>query len=533
MQRCPPRLWLPVLLAAACGPSGAEKADPVDGPPDSAADSSPPDARCAPVTVSEAQAWLPGDLPALDRTKGLVGVAIADLDGDDWLDLVFVTMTATTFLYNDGSGTLVAGAAPPIDLPTGWPGAHAVAAVDLEQDGDWDLYLGTSGDTPDLVAWNEGGTFRTEALPDSAGAAFSGHFADADADGDLDLVVANAYWDVEAEDVVAGRVRGDENRFYIQEDGRFTNATARLPADSLDGLTFQVAWLDADTDGDLDLYVANDAGPWVSPNHLLLNDGTGHFTSAADCGCQLEMYAMGTALGDVEGDGDPDLYITDVGGPNLLVNDGAGTFHDATLAAGADIPPTAENMTSWGTTFVDLDRDRCGDLAVVYGVSGSNADYVSALDPTWEDGIEQADVLLAGDCAGGFQRRDDWGFGDRERGRSVAVGDLDRDGRPDLVTAGKPFLRVWRTEGGCDHGLRVRPAVGTQAIGARLEVEVAGDVRTEWMLPWTASSSSAHEWTVGLGTAEIADRVTVTWPDGRSATLTQVASGSDLVVAPD
>lgn len=488
--------------------------------------------ECPPATVTEHQAWTPDDLSALSQTKGLVGIAVVDLTGDDWLDVVLTAQGGTAFLYNDGTGELVEGEPPPIDLEEGWPGGQSIAAVDLEQDGDWDLYIGRARQ-PDLIAWRDGDSFRVEALPDSEGSAFSGHFADADADGDLDLIVANGYFDVEAEDVVAGLVKGDENRLYFQEGGRFIDATDRLPADSLDGMTFQAAWVDADSDGDLDLYIANDAGPWIAPNILLLNDGAGNFSHAPECFCDLAMYAMGVAITDIEQDGDPDLYITDVGGPNLLVSDGDGTFFDGTLAAGADIPPTEQSMTSWGTAAVDLDRDTCDDIAVIFGVSGSNADFVSEIDPTWVDGPLQPDVLLQGDCAGGFQAAD-WGFADPERGRSIAVGDLDRDGRPDLVTAGKPFLRAWRTSGGCETGLTLRPASGTLAIGAKLTVTIGEEQRTSWMLPWTASSSSAHEWVVGLAGADHADTLTVSWPDGRTTTLSDVAAGSGIIeIAPD
>jgi hypothetical protein len=511
------RLLLPGLLLAACQDSPVETG-------------AVPLADCPDATITEQQTWLPGELAVLDQTKGLVGLALADLTGDGWLDLIFTTQSGTAFLYNDGTGMLVEGEPPPIELEGGWPGGQAIAAVDLEQDGDWDLYLGRAGQS-DLIAWNQGGSFTTEMLPDSEGSPFSGHFADADADGDLDLVVANGYWDVEAEDVVAGKVRGDDNRLYFQDGGGFIDATDHLPADSLDGITFQAAWVDADLDGDLDLYIANDAGPWIQPNALLLNDGTGHFTRSTDCTCDLVMYAMGVAVTDIEHDGDPDLYITDVGGPNLLISDGSGGFYDGTLAAGADIPPTEQSMTSWGAAAVDLDRDTCDELAIMFGVSGSNADFVAEIDPTWVDGEQQPDVLLQGDCAGGFSRAD-WGFDDAERGRSVVVGDLDRDGRPDLVTAGKPFLRAWRTGGGCETGLTIRPAPGVLAIGARLRVTITGNQRTWWMLPWTASSSSAHEWVIGLGGAEQADRIEITWPDGRTTVREDVAAGSVLEVSP-
>jgi len=482
--------------------------------------------------VTEHQAWLSGDLTALEETKGLVGVGVADLTGDDWLDAVLIARGGMSFLHNDGTGNLAEVDPPPIDREEGWPGGMAIAVVDLEQDGDWDLYVGRANED-DFVAWNDAGSYRVEWLPDSSNTPFSGHFGDADGDGDLDLVVANGYWDIEAEEVISGQVRGHENRLYFQEDGNFVNETHRMPDDSLDGLTFQVTWVDVDSDGDLDLYVANDAGPWIAPNMLLTNDGAGNFTRASDCFCELAMYAMGVAITDIDGDGDPDLYITDVGGPDLLVNDGAGKFYNGTAAAGAQIPATAQSMTSWGTAAVDLNRDRCDDLAVIFGVSGSNSDFVTNIDPKWEDGLEQPDVLLSGDCNGQFQRVDDWGFGDPERGRSVAVGDFDRDGRPDLLTAGKPFLRLWRTSGGCPTGITLRPEPGFLAIGARIQVQVGAHLQTSWMLPWTVSSSSAHEWYIGLGGEPSADRVDILWPGGETTTLQDVPAGSLIDLRPD
>ena len=489
---------------------------------------------CAPAMVTEHQAWTPDDLSVLTQTKGLVGVAVADLTGDGWLDVVLTTQAGTAFLYNDGTGELAEGTPPEIDLADGWPSGQSIAAVDLEQDGDWDFYIGRARQ-PDVIAWSVGGSYRVEVLPDSEGSAFSGHFADADGDGDLDLMVANSYFDVEAEDVVAGLVSGDENRLYFQDGGRFLDATERLPADSLDGMTFQAAWVDVESDGDMDLYIANDAGPWIAPNLLLLNDGVGNFTHAPECFCDLAMYAMGVAISDIEQDGDPDLYITDVGGPNLLVSQGDGTFFDGTLAYGADIPPEERNMSSWGVLFTDIDADMDLDIAMMFGRLGRHSDFVKELDESWVDGEEQDDVLLLGDGSGGFVRADEVGFTDPERGRLVVAADLDGDGRHELLTSGKHFLKVWRREGGCENTLTVALSEGSgnpHGIGAKVRVQVGDRVVTQWMLPGGTASSSAMELYFGLGNASAAGSVEVTWLDGRTTTATDVAAGSRLVLEP-
>jgi hypothetical protein len=91
------------------------------------------------------------------------------------------------------------------------------------------------------------------------------------------------------------------------------------------------------------------------------------------------MFAMGVAVGDVDRTGTPDLYITDVGGPNLLLSQGDGTYVDATAAVGADIPPEPTSMVSWGTSAVDLDADQDLDLVVTFGRSGNN--FIGAVNP--------------------------------------------------------------------------------------------------------------------------------------------------------
>ena len=302
-----------------------------------------------------------------------------------------------------------------------------------------------------------------------------------------------------------------------------------MPDDTRWGITFQGAWLDADADDDLDLYVANDGGPYIEPNHLLLNDGTGNFTEKTDCFCDLEMYSMGAAVGDPDADGLPDLYVTDVAGPNLLMNQGGGAFVDATVARGADLPAAPDRMTSWGTLFTDFDANMEADLVVTFGQSGANFD---AAGTKGEDGEEQPDVVLLGVGEGNFEIAEGLSFADPERTRAVAQADLDQDGRPDLVTAGKHFFRRWETSGGCDGRLTVALAGGgsnPDGIGARVTVEAAGRVRHQWMLPGATGSSSVHELYFGLGEESAADRITVRWPDGSESEVDDVPAGRVVV----
>jgi hypothetical protein len=509
-----------LFLAACAAPEGG----------DTAAKTAP---TCEPLDVTLTQEWVEGALPNDSSVEGTQpGVAIGDLDGDGWLDVFMAYAGGSMVLRNDGAGGLVESGftADGGALPFG----EAVALADIDGDGDLDAHLGRWR-AEDLLLVNDGaGAFTTVTLAGSAGATFSGAFADADADGDLDLFVAAGAVDMSFESIRDGLQVGDPNLLYLRgDDGAYALAEGAMPEDTRYGITFQGAWLDAEDDGDLDLYVANDGGPYLEPNHLLLNDGAAHFTKAAECFCDLTMFAMGVAVGDADGTGTPDLYVTDVGGPNLLLAQGDGTYVDATAASGAAIPPEPTSMVSWGTSFVDLDADQDLDLVVTFGRSGSN--FISAADvnPDWVDGDEQPDVILLNGGDGHFTRATGLGFADPERTRSMAVGDLDRDGRPDLVTAGKHFLRAWRTSGGCGPGVTVALDAGPldrHGIGARVTTEVAGVVTHQWMLPSGTGASNAPELYFGLGGAAAAERLTVRWVDGAETVVEGVAAGSVLTI---
>lgn len=510
-----------LLLVLACSQ------DVADSPGEPASDP-----VCPAMDVVEAQAWEEADLPALHEVKGtLMGVALGDLDGDDWLDAIFAYAGGSMALRNEG-GVLVEEPTFTVD-GAAFPWAEAVAMADLDGDGDLDAYLGRWEGEADLILRNNGaGQFTSEPLPGAPGTVFTGTFGDADGDEDLDLFVARGATDLSFEAIADGTQVGDGDTLHLQgDDGRFVEAVDRLPPDVLHGISFQGAWLDVEGDGDQDLYIANDAGPWLDPNHLLLNDGRGYFTDTPDCACNLAMYSMGVAVADVDRNGFPDLYITDVGGPNLLLNQGDTTFADATVATGADIPAESTSMTSWGTLFTDLDADRDMDLVVTFGQSGEN---FAAAGVDGEDGEDQPDVLLLGATDGTFTRATGLSFVDPSRTRAVATGDLDRDGRPDLVTAGKHFLRAWHTTGGCGTGITVRVDGGPanrSGLGARVRVTAGGVSTTQWMLPGATGSSSAPELYFGLGDTTVADEVSVTWADGTTSSVQAVDAGAIVTVA--
>jgi len=390
------------------------------------------------------------------------------------------------------------------------------------------------------VALNDGhGAFRLAEISGSTAESFSGTLGDLDGDGDLDLFVARYADQLDPERILDGTLTGGGNAVYRNDGtGQFQVIDDALPLEVIDDVSFMGSLVDTDADGDLDLYLANDFGPFLGRNRLLLNDGTGHFRDDPDCFCDLEMFAMGVGVGDANADGLVDLYLTDLAGPDLLLNDGDGAFYDGARAMSASVPNAEDRLASWGTSFVDFDLDGYEDLAMVFGplFPHGDPDGLAALGEAfddWIDGLEQRDVVLHNEGGASFSDVSTAvGFDDPSNGRALAVGDLDRDGRPDLVTAGLWFARTWHTEGGCGRSVTVRfeGEALARAPGGHLRfTHRDGSVSDRWITPATTWSSSATQVVFGLGLDRDLQEIVYEDSQGRVQRVDRPSSG-DVVV---
>jgi hypothetical protein len=489
------------------------------------------------------------------------GVALGDYDGDGLLDL-YVTNSRPTWkkespgscgrlFHNLGGGRF--------EDVTARSGIHGCGLgmgafwADLDGDGRLDLYLTNVG--PNAVWWNRGdGTFeegKNTGLEDPLFSVGAG-FLDYDGDGRVDVVVANyldstAEWEraqPQFELRVPEDYRGQPSHLFHNEGGRrFRDVTkeAGLLMDPADTKTLGVAVLDYDGDGRPDLYFANDR----TSNRLFHNRGDGTFeettreTGAGVLGTGHPRAGMGIAVGDPFGEGRPSVFVTNFSGePNSLYRNEDGIlFEDAGVSSGTG--PVGLPYVRWGTHFADFDNDGWPDL---YTVGGHLAPRLVRMLGHYKSG--QASYIEAGDKAYGHHtmllhnlgqgKFEPWlQAGDlgrlRMSGRGSAVGDIDRDGSLDLVIvdlAGP--VRVFRNVLSTGNGwIGMEPRVGPDrrtVLGTKVRVTAGGRTQTQWFYPSPSyASGSLTELHFGLGRAQRADSVEITWPGGETRTYSSLA----------
>ena len=427
---------------------------------------------------------------------------------------------------------------------------------DFDNDGFQDIYVTNFG--VNRLLSNQGdGTFTEIAA--ASGVAYAGFGAsctwvDLDDDGSLDLFVVN-YVKLDLNHYELCTVERHGKRYGVtchprslpperdvlfrsHGDGGFSDGAERAgmhQSPAAQGLGVVAADLDAD--GDIDVYVANDS----VANDLWLNQADGQLSNegissgTAFNGAGQREASMGVVVGDVDGDGLPELFVTNYYGETntLYRNEAAGFFLDVTDEFGLASPSRLK--LGFGTSLFDFDNDGWLDLFVANGhvhdrpeILGQNETFAQRPQLFQNQGGRR--FTEVSDSGGRYFQR-------HVVGRSCAVADYDRDGWQDLAIGHLNSSLVLLHNEERDPQMKslqiqlVGVRSNRDAIGAVVEVRISEKHLTRFR---TGSSGylSCDEGclTIGVGTSGTQADVTVGWPGGESQTFRSLQTGRRYVL---
>ena len=484
------------------------------------------------------------------------GVAIADFNRDGSPDLIFANSgkfdekdrpadAKNRLFINDGKGKFT-------DKTDEWNLSgvgygQGVAVGDFDNDGFTDVFL-TNYEGNNRLLKNTGEKFEdiTEnsgIKPDEKWATSAG-FADFDGDGDLDIfVVKYVVYTKENHQAVFGSkmlrysapylYQGVSDQIWRNDgDGKFTDISEESGITKLAEKGLALAIGDIDRDGDEDVYVAND----TTPNQLWINDGTGKFKDVARlAGCAYseigkEEGSMGADFSDVDSNNLLDITVTHFQEETTALYSQTEPMLFREVADSIGIGETARQRLSFGIDFFDADNDGDEDLLVANGHINDNVEKTSdsvtfAQQNTLYENKGDGKFIDVSDSAGEALQ-------DKQVSRGLAIADFDSDGDLDFVIANNGGMAQIAFNETADKGnfvglwLEGSDKANRNAIGTRLVAKI-GDKTIERQIMGSQSYLSVSDFRVlfGLGKAEKIDELEIFWLGGEKQTLKDIQAG--------
>jgi hypothetical protein len=496
----------------------------------------------------------------LPETMGSGG-AFVDADGDGWLDILLINSKSWTTsgprarhaLYRNNANGTFSDVTTASGLGVDMYGL-GVTAADYDNDGRLDIYI-TGLDGNRLFQGMAGGKFAdvtTRAGVGASGFSTGAVWFDYNADGKLDLFVAR-YVDWSIKNDLFCTLDGKSKSYCTPEsykgqsgilyrnkgDGTFEDVTRAAGLHDPNAKALGVALLDYDSDGAIDLFVAND----TQPNRLYRNRANGTFVDMATTAgvafneAGVARAGMGVDAADVDGSGRPSLIIGNFSNEmmGLYINEGNGLFIDE--APTSTVGRASLLKLTFACFFFDYDLD---GLLDIFAANGHVADDISRVQPrvtyaqpphlfrqTGKRRFEDMSGLVGAD------------FTRPMVARGAAYGDYDRDGDPDLlVTTNNGPARLLRNDGppataasAVRVALRGR-AANRDAIGAKITLRMKDGTRRTQLVKTGSSYLSQSELpvTVGLGQSGAVEAAEITWPGGRVEKVGALPAGHTVVI---
>lgn len=520
------------------------------------------------------------------------GVAIGDINNDSLADVFFTSNMGGNKLYLNKGNWKFEDITDNAGFKQQGKWGTGVVMVDINADGWLDIYVCNAGyqkgvgQQNDLYINNQNGTFTEQAqlwgLDDSSYTTHAAFF-DYDLDGDLDCYLLNNSFipvntlnyanmrSLRAKDwQVEPFLKGGGDKLLRNDDGHFKDVSEAAGIyGSLIGFGLGVTVGDINADHFPDLYISND---FFERDYLYINNGDGSFKeSLTACMEHTSLASMGADIADINNDGYPDIFTTDMlpgdeyrlktttsfdnidvynlkvkqgfyyqyQQNTLQLNDRAGRFMDIAYHSGV-----SASDWSWGGLIFDADNDGNSDLYVCNGIyhDVTNQDFIDffandviqKMVLTGEKGQvnEIINKMPSQPIVNKFFRNNgnlsftdagmDWGITQPSFSNGAAYGDLDNDGDLDLIVnnVNQPsfvYKNESREQGGDNYiGFSLLGKDKNKyAIGAKVEIFIDSQIISRELIPSRGFQSSVdYKIIAGLGNYTTADSVIIIWPGG-------------------
>lgn len=454
------------------------------------------------------------------------GVSIIDFNNDGYEDIYLTGgRYPDHFFLNKGDGTFIdatidTGVDSMADFYT-----VGVVAGDLDNDGFTDLFITTQQGQPNIGLKNIDGQFF-EPLSEEVGFfgtkwSTSSTLGDVDLDGDLDLYVSN-FVEFSGDPFFRNILSEEPNHFIENKDTWLFGASKLEFVGAVDGCTLVSCFTDIDGDMDPDLYIVNDFGSIYTPNEVYLNDlPNGRMVERAEeYGMAVRMDGMGIAIGDVDGNGYFDYYLSNIGACPFFLSGKGPVFTDGNLRYNVN-----DGLGfSWGTFFADLDNDSYLELFVAKGSISESYDPQFNKLYTYDPSIDNFRDI---------SRRA--GIDNPHKGRGAAYADFNNDGLLDLVinnvrikenNEGHAMVYLnQESRAGNYIKLKLEGTISNRSgIGTQVQL-FSGDRMLKREVTGGSSYLSNNSYVVHFGTGEMAiDSLVVHWTSGMKQSFYQIST---------